>query len=236
MRYLLVLFTLISFSVSAQNKVIYDENVVTRPAGAFTKIEISGGIDLVLSQSDTEAIAVSAGNEQSRDAIITRIENGVLKIYTDNKSWKVTRGYTKRVAYVSCKQLQKITASGSSDVTIDGSLSGDELSIHLSGASDLKGSLAVNRLKLNQSGASDATLKGTVNDLEIIIAGASEIKAYDLQVENCKATASGASDVKVTVRKALSAVASGASSIYYKGEGNVTSVQSSGASNISKKG
>ena len=237
MRHLVIaLCTLFSLSLSAQNKVIYDENVVTRPAGSFTKIEISGGIDLFLSQSETEAIAVSGGNAQSRDAIITTIENGVLKIYSDNKSWKITRGYTKRVAYVSFKQLQKITASGSSDVVIDGSLSGEELSIHLAGASDLKGSLAVKRLRLDQSGASDVTLKGTVADLEIMISGASEVKAYELQAETCKATASGASDVKVTVTKTLSAVASGASSIYYRGESSVTNIQSSGASNISKKG
>lgn len=236
MRYLLALLTLISFSVSAQNKIIYDANVVTRQAGPFTKIEISGGIDLFLSQSDTEAIAVSAGNEQSRDAIITRIEDGVLKIYTDNKSWKISRGYTKRVAYVSCKQLEKIMASGSSDVIIDGSLSGQDLSISLSGASDLKGSLVVNRLKLDQSGASDITLKGKVNELEISVSGASEVKAYELQAETCKATASGASDVKVTVAKTLSVVLSGASSFNYMGEGSVTNVQSSGASKISKKG
>jgi hypothetical protein len=58
---------------------------------------------------------------------------------------------------------------------------------------------------------------------------------YDLVVDNCIAELSGASDVKITVNKSLSAKASGASLLYYKGNPEKKEISSSGASNISQR-
>ncbi len=56
-----------------------------------------------------------------------------------------------------------------------------------------------------------------------------------MAVDYCNAKASGASDIKITVNKELSAEASGASDVKYKGAGLIRDIKTSGASSISRR-
>jgi hypothetical protein len=73
------------------------------------------------------------------------------------------------------------------------------------------------------------------NKVAIESSGASDVNAYNLTTELCTATASGASDIRITVNGALSANASGASEITYKGTCLLKDQRSTGASSINKK-
>lgn len=235
-----LLFTLLALvavqALTAQKTIIYDPNAETRSVSSFSAIRVSGGIDLYLSQSDREAVAVSSAEEASKSRIKTVVDNGVLKIYYEEsgKSW--SSGNKKLKAYVSFTTLRKLDASGASDVYVDGIIKGDGLSIRLSGASDFKGAVQVNELDLEQSGASDATISGRVTNLEVKASGASDLKGFELSTSVCSAKAYGASDVKITVEKELQVEASGASSIQYKGNAVITSTKTNGASSVNKKG
>ena len=218
----------------AQKTVIEDPNAVLRPVKGYHGIEVSSAISLYLSPGDQETVAVSARDVKWRDRIRTEVVDGILKIWLDAKGWSL--GNNKLKAYVSFTTLDKLNASGASDVYVDGVISGSTLSISLSGASDFKGAIKVGDLRLDQSGASDAHITGVVAGLATIeSAGASDVKGYDLVIQSCNAHATGASDIHITVNKELNANASGASSIYYKGEGVVRDLHSSGASSVSKK-
>jgi len=105
----------------------------------------------------------------------------------------------------------------------------------LSGASDFKGGVKVNSLKLDLSGASDVHISGTANTVDIESSGASDVKGYQLVTDMCNATASGASDINITVNKEISANASGASDIYFKGAALIRDIHTSGASSVSRK-
>jgi hypothetical protein len=222
--------------ICAQNGVINDPNAELRSAKDFHAIDISSAIDLYLNQSESEAVAVSAKDIKTRDRIITSVENGVLRIRLEREGWNWHEGNKKLKAYVSFKNINSLSASGASNVYVNGSIKGDRLDLHLSGASDFKGSVKLNTLMIDQSGASDVTINGMVSSLTISASGASDTKGYDLVSDNCSAQASGASDISVTVNKELNAHASGASSINYKGEGVIRDLHSSGASSVSKKG
>jgi hypothetical protein len=222
--------------ICAQNGVINDPNAELRSVKDFHAIDISSAIDLYLNQSDSEAVAVSAKDIKTRDRIITTVENGVLRIRLERDGWNWHEGNKKLKAYVSFKNINRLSASGASNVYVNGSIKGDRLDLHLSGASDFKGSVKLNTLMIDQSGASDVTINGMVSSLTISASGASDTKGYDLVSDNCRAEASGASDISVTVNKELNAHASGASSINYKGEGVIRDLHSSGASSVSKKG
>jgi hypothetical protein len=218
----------------AQKTVIEDPNAVLRPVKGYHGIEVSGAINLYLSPGDQETVAVSARDIKWRDRIRTEVVDGILKIWLDAKGWSL--GNNKLKAYVSFTTLNKLNASGASDVYVDGVIAGPSLSISLSGASDFKGAIKVDELRLNQTGASDAHITGIVTGLATIESGgASDVKGYDLVIQNCNARATGASDIRITVNKELNANASGASSIYYKGEGVIRDLHSSGASSVSKK-
>ncbi|MFT3946321.1 MAG: DUF2807 domain-containing protein [Agriterribacter sp.] len=74
------------------------------------------------------------------------------------------------------------------------------------------------------------------NKVNILVSGASDVKGYNLITEYCKANASGASDIQLTVNKEINAVASGSSDIIYKSSATVSNVKSSGASSVKKSG
>jgi len=233
----LLLFAFIFVSASAQKTSIDDPNAQPRKlSSSFHGIAVSNAIDLYLAQGNDEAVAVSAADRNDISRISTEVENGVLIIKFDNKGFSWLKGNKKLKAYVSFKNIDKLSASGASDVHIQGSITADKLDVHLSGASDLKGDLKVNDLSLDQSGASDATITGRANNITIGLSGASDVKAYDFVTDNCTAHASGASDVHITVNKELNAHASGASDIYYKGTAVIKELHSSGSSSVSRKG
>lgn len=219
----------------AQTKEINDPNAEVRAVKGFHAIKVSHAIDLYLSQSDDEVVAVSASKDEYRNRIKTAVENGVLKIWYDNES-KWTRGDKKLKAYISFRTLDKLNASGACDVYVTGTIKANDLGINMSGASDFKGAIQANSLTVDLSGASDMTLTGgTATNLKLEVSGASDFKGYDFQTDNCSAKASGASDIKVTVNKELSAQASGASGVHYRGNGVIRDIKTNGASSINKK-
>ena len=227
-----LLFASLAF---AQKTMITDANAQQRTlSGSFNAIKISGGIDLYLSQYETESIAVSASEDQYRDKIKTVIENGTLRIYYDgDKIWST--GSKKLKAYVSFKNLENLMASGASDVVVTGAIAVPVLRIDCSGASDFKGAVKVDKLTIELSGASDAKISGSASEVSIKSSGASDVKGYDLVTESCTAKASGASDINITVNKELNVHASGASDVFYKGTGVIRDIHTSGASTVARK-
>jgi hypothetical protein len=230
----LILITVAALVTKGQDKVINDPNAAPRAVSTFTEIEVSSAIDLYISQSDKEGLAVSAKDVEDRDRIRTEVSGHTLKIsYDQGNKWN--RGDKKLRVYIAVKTLTLIKSSGASDVYINGKLSGDLLELSMEGASDFKGEVEVKRLVVGLSGASDTNIKGSAEVLEIQASGASDFKGYDLLTEKCSLSASGASKIKITVNKELDAKLSGASDIYYKGPGMIKNIQSSGASSIVKK-
>ncbi len=238
MKQIVTGFVLLLTAVALQGQIkVNDANAQVRNVGSFHSIKVSNAIDLVLNQSDVEAIAVSASKDEYRDRIKTTVENGVLKIwYQDEDKWYRNKGNKKLKAYVSFKTLNKLNASGASDVTVTGKITADKLFLQFSGASDFRGAVQVQSLDVNLSGASDVVVSGSAANTKVDASGASHLKAFDLNVDVCNAEASGASDIWITINKELNAHASGASSIQYRGEGVIRDLKTGGASSISRKG
>lgn len=212
---------------------INDPNAELRQAKNFHAIHVSNAFNVYLDQSNEETVAVSAASTKDRENIIVEVKNGILYISLD-KNWNWGGGNKKLKAYISFKQIDKLQISGASDVFIAGVLKADELFIHQSGASDLKGKIEVNKLKVDLSGASDVTISGIARQIAIEASGACDFKGFDLVTEICDVKANGASSVKITVNKELSAHVSGASDVRYKGEGVIKEIKNSGASSVSK--
>lgn len=231
--FLLIVAGLLAMAVRAQKTIVHDPNAQVRPVKGYHGIEVSDGIDLYLSQGDEETVVVSAKDIKMRDRIKTEVANGILRISLPH-GWSVHDYRLK--AYVSFTMLDRLLASGASDVFVDGVMAGEELFLSLSGASDFKGAVNVKRLKMEQSGASDARLTGVVSEMaSFSSSGSSHIRGYDLVTQTCTVDASGASDIQITVNKELSVSLSGASNVYYKGAGVIRETHFSGASGIKKE-
>lgn len=233
--YFLSMLMLAGVVAAAQNPtVITDPNAQKRTVGDFHGVAIHSGIDLYLSQGGDEAVAVSANDAEARDRIVTEVKDGILNIYMDEHfHW----GWTNRKlkAYVSCKVLDMLKASGGSDVYIDKAIKSPRLELHLSGGSDLRGRLEIGELTVGQSGGADSFISGSATQLTVHVSGGSDFHGYDLMVDDCHAQASGGSDVYVTVNKELDATASGGSDIHYRGNGSIRDSHTSGSGSISRK-
>jgi hypothetical protein len=213
---------------------VNDPNAEVREAKNFHGISLSSAFDVYLSQSKEEAVAVSASEVKHRERIKVEVKDGILYISYESKGMNWASGNKKLKAYISFKQIDKLSISGACDVFINGTLKADGLTINQSGASNLKGKIEVNKLAVDLSGASDVTVSGSAMQLKVEASGASDFRGYDLITDICNASASGASDIKITVNKELSANASGASDVRYKGNGVIRDIKSSGSSSVSK--
>lgn len=232
MKKLFSLLLLAGYIVTASaQKTINDANAQKRNVSGYHAIEVSGGIDLYLSQGD-EAVAVSAAKDEYRDKIITEVVNGVLKIHFEwkNSNLKIDWGNRKMKAYVSFKNLDGLEASGGSDVIVDGTIKTTKMNMEISGGSDFKGKVEADELRINASGGSDVSISGKAARLTIDANGGSDFNGYDFASDICNVEASGGSDVEITVNKELSASASGGSDIHYKGAGLIRDIKTGGGS------
>lgn len=230
---LIALFALILSAVSAQ-KTITDANAEKRNVSGYHGVEVSGGIDLFLSQGE-ESVAVSASETKYRDRIKTEVKDGILKIYIEkNSNWNISWSDHKMKAYVSFKNLDRLGASGGSDISVDGVIKANSLKLDVSGGSDFSGKVDLNDLNADASGGSDIHISGTAKTLDIDASGGSDFKGYELTTDICNLDASGGSDIYITVNKELKAEASGGSDVFYKGNASVREVRSSGSSSIKK--
>jgi hypothetical protein len=232
----LTVFMLAGVAAFAQNsKVINDPNAQKRSVGDFHAIRIGGGIELYLSQGGEEAVAVSASDPEVRDRIVTEVEGGVLKIHLDDKwHWNWNQGNLKLRAYVSCKILDQLKASGGTVVNIDQTIKSEKLDVHLSGGGRIHGNFEAGEMTVAISGGGDLYFGGTAGRLDVHVSGGGDFHGYDLTVDSCKARVSGGGGVYVTVNKTLDAAVHGGGDIRYKGNGSVQESHTAGGGNISK--
>ncbi len=231
---LLLLFCAIGSQAFSQQTVINDVNAEKRDVSAFTGIKVSGGITLYLSQGDDYSLAVSADDADSRNDIKTEVKDNVLYISASGKPWKHWRGREMRV-YVSFKNLDNIEATGACSVFINGTLNVNSLRARLAGASTMEGNIKAGTISFELSGASVAKVTGDAENIKIAASGASDVKSYDLKAQNCVASLSGASDVRLSISNSVVVSASGASTLYFDGSPEKRIIKTSGASSVSQK-
>jgi Putative auto-transporter adhesin, head GIN domain len=228
------LTSLLAVFAFAQDKVINDPNAEARSISGFHAIKVSSGINLVIKQGNTEAVAVSASEKEYRDRIKTEVINGVLKIYYDNDKWY--KGYSsngkKLKAYVSFKQIDKLDGSSGSYTTIDGTMNAGNLRIELSSGADFKGTLQASSLDVDESSGANAHVSGKTQSLSVGTSSGAGFYGYELSSDKCDADASSGGTIQVNVNKELSADASSGGDIRYKGNGVITKISSSSGGSV----
>ena len=149
-----------------------------RPLSGFSAVGVSGGIDLNLQQGDEFRVeAVNPGG--SPEVIVTTVENGTLTIRRSRVDG-LFNWFDNLSVNVTLPELSAIQSSGGSEVRIEGAITGDRLSIAISGGSDIVAALDVADLEVSISGGAEATLSGTATSVAIQASGGSDLKAREL--------------------------------------------------------
>jgi hypothetical protein len=224
-------------AVSAQDRQVNDPNAQVRNVEAFHGVNVSGAIELFVSQGPRKVV-VSASEKTYVDEIITEVKGGVLHIrFKSEKSWWSDQWNTtgrKYRAYVSAEQFNKISLAGSGNIRIEGLLKADNLEVQLSGSGNILGSVDAQSLEIRQSGSGNTNLSGSVRRVEFNCSGSGNMNCFDLNSEDCEVRISGSGNAEVSVSRELSASISGSGNIRYKGTGNLVRASTAGSGKIRK--
>ena len=233
----LSLVTLISVAAFAQEKtVMADANAQKRTLNAsFTGISVSDGVDLYLTQGNEESIAVSASDEKYMERFKTVVEDGILKIYYDNKgiNW-FANDKRKLKAYVSFKTLEKLHTSSGADVKIQGSIAVADFDVKCTSGSSFNGKLKAKELTVEQSSGSNINISGSADKIKVDVSSGAIFKSYDLIVDYCDAKASSGGGVRITINKELSARANSGGGVKYKGDAVIKEVNVNSGGSVKK--
>ncbi len=197
----------------------------------FSAIKVSSGIDLYLTQSNSEKVEIKA-DQDIIDEIVTKVKDGVLHIYLEkNMNWQWNKS---RKAYVSFDDLKAIKASAGSDVYSENSFDLDDLKLDASSGSDIKlEDLKANKIWVETSSGSDALLSGEVSHFEARASSGSDIDASDLVSKHCKVSVSSGSDASVHATESLKANASSGGDVRYRGNPSQKNVHESSGGDVS---
>ncbi|PKK37389.1 hypothetical protein BWI96_05825 [Siphonobacter sp. SORGH_AS_0500] len=207
-----------------------------RSVGNFTAIQANSGIDLYLTQGNSNSLKLEVKGYEEKE-VITEIKDGTLMLKIDrNRPWGSWGGSGRSVkAYISFKTLEKLRASGGSDVYSQNQWSVKDLTMDLSGGSDAKVELKAEHLVITAGGGSDAYLKGSAGVFEAVASGGSDIKASGFKAGIVRVKASGGSDAHVHADEEITAEASGGSDINYSGNAKEVGIRKSGGSDVNRR-
>ena len=216
-----------SFGASAQQS----KNV---SVAGFDEVAVSSGIDLYITQGNTESAKVTAP-EEIMDKVVLEKNGNILSVrFKDNFSLSRLMSNQSIKVYLNVKTLHGVTASGGSDVYSQNTIKTDRLKIKSSGGADIKLTINTTDLQIETSGGSDVELKGSAVNMTASSSGGSDIDAFELVTQYAKVSASGGSDAHVNVSKALEASASGGADLRYKGNASLKKTSSSKSGSVKR--
>lgn len=199
----------------------------------YSALRVSDAFNVYVSFSDTEESVRIDANDNLHDKIIVKRDGNTLVIRL--KTFTNVRGNATLNAYISTKDIQRFDLGGASRVTLENEWNVRKGSLELSGASDFTGEIIADQLNIDMSGASNVDLFGRVIKVDADLSGSSDIKDYDLAVQNLRIDLSGASEAFMSVSESIDIEATGASVLNYKGDASITHKDLSGASEIKNK-
>jgi hypothetical protein len=192
----------------------------------FDRLEMGDAFNIEVEQGDFFEVTARGDRRNIEDLLVNTEGSSLVIRYRGN-------GNRRHQTYIriTMPELVSVNFSGASDSQVLGFNAAGRLDVYLSGASVCQLNTDAEDLHAVVSGASYLNLKGEGGAIHVRLSGASVLKAFNFPISEADVSASGASFGNVTVSDKLDAVASGASTILYRGNPAATS-EVSGASNV----
>jgi hypothetical protein len=215
------------------NRVNGNRNVVTADRSTsqkFTKIKVSTGLDLYLSQGTKNKVTLEA-DENLHDIIITEVNDGVLKIYSEKNIWQAKA----RKVYVTVKNLEGLTATSGSDVYTEDVLKVETIKVSATSGADIRIALDADTVETSATSGSDIRISGTANNHTSRANSGASIEAYKLISKNATVQVSSGADINIYASESINAKASSGGDIDFKGNPREINKKSSSGGSVSAK-
>ena len=163
-----------------------------RNVGSFSGVHQTISADVYIKAGSSETVKVKADSKVIDD-IITEVNDGMLVIKTENN----LRNIRILEVYITMRSLDKLKNSGSGDISVEGSLKGNDVVVSISGSGDMDAEFDATNMEIKISGSGDVSLQGVRGDFSVKITGSGDVVAEDLQLDQCNVTSYGSGDIKL---------------------------------------
>jgi hypothetical protein len=236
MRTLIITVAILSISACTQaqwRKTVHgDGNVIRkeRKTDTFTGVDVSTGIDVYLKQGNDESVTVEA-DENLHEYINTEVRGSVLHVYTEAN----IREAEKKRVYVTLRDIKTLRTSSAGDIKGETPVKCDKLDLSASSAGDIKIDVTAKEINIDISSSGDITITGDTDFLEADLSSAGDLNAYELTAREANISVSSAGDADVSVTEKITARASSAGDINYRGNPKYVDAHSSSAGGVHKR-
>lgn len=216
-------------------------NGEARNVGEFSGINVSTGVNVVFKQESPTNVKVIADADKLQ-YIITKVENGVLKVYVDNKGTKNLK-FKNLSVNISSPRMDNIKVSSGANFNVVNAIKENNLAIDVSSGANVKGDFKIDNtldigtssganiragvtagtITVKASSGSNTAIEGRADSGIIDISSGALCKADDLRLNNLEAEATSGANLSVNVSAKLKVKASSGGIVKYKGRPEIES-------------
>jgi hypothetical protein len=200
----------------------------------FTAIDISSGVDAMVTVGGTQSISATARNAADLDDLTVEVVDGTLKVGRDWDILDIFEAFSDRdIRFtIAAPSLISAVASSGADVDVSG-LSGDSVRIEASSGADLKSTdMRATSITVEISSGSDLEANGTCTTLDVRISSGADADLDELVCTDVTIDASSGSDASVHASGSLKASASSGAEIAVHGKPATTDIQESSGGGV----
>ena len=160
------------FSIFLALTISFAQTKEIRNVETFTKIAFRVSGNLYLKQGPEQKVELQ-GSKEALEKIETTVSGGRLSIGRENGNWNFwNTDNEKIVVYVTVKDLEGVSVSGSGDLIGEGKFNTGDLDLNVSGSGSLQIEANANgALGADVSGSGNIDFKGTCKELESKVSG-----------------------------------------------------------------
>lgn len=222
---IMAFFLLTTYLADAQDLTL------TPAVSGFSTLKVSSGVQVFLTQGETESVRIEARGF-TNDDIIAEVDGGELKLSIRLQGWlgknradRTTNRYVK--AYLTARQLTEITVTSGAQLTGEGTFNAEKLAIHSKLGAEITLAVAATDVELSAGAGANATVEGSAETVTANASGGATLRANDLKTNTVQADASSGANVRVYAENELFLRASTGGSISHSGPGRVVSRKTS---------
>ncbi len=175
---------------------VWAQNKETRNVDIFTKIAFRVPGKLYIKQGPTQKVELQ-GDKDVLSKIETEVNGGRLSIGREERNWGMwDRDDNKITVYITVKDIEGISVSGSGDAISEGVLKTGDLELNVSGSGNLEVEVnATGEMEANVSGSGNIDVKGSCQAFESKVSGSGNVKFAATITERADVNVSGSGKI-----------------------------------------
>ena len=234
-KYLFVLSAIVLFAFSGCNKITLSGNNITKEFsidGSYTELVVENAFDVTVSDAVSQITVTTDENVMPK--VLVEKDGDKLKIHLKPLSINLGTDLELKVVLPYNADLKTVTLSGASSFQSEYGLSGENIKVGLSGASDFSSNIESFSSNVTLSGASEFHGNVETYRVNVELSGASDYFG-DIQATEIDMDLEGSSNINGKVYASnLELEMSGASDATLEGDVTHLDIDLSGSSNIVK--